>query len=132
MGGYNITTSQLAEAQAMETSEKFESWAILEIFGHTQIAGKVTEASIGGCAFVRVDVPEINGAEAFTKFYGDGAIYSLTPCSEEAARIAATHIKAAPVSIWMPEIQKKLPVQRVMDQTCCNRCGEYGCEGDCE
>ena len=29
-------------------TQKFESWAIIEIFGHTQIAGKVTEASIGG------------------------------------------------------------------------------------
>jgi hypothetical protein len=29
-------------------SEKFESWAIVEIFGHTQIAGKVSEATIAG------------------------------------------------------------------------------------
>lgn len=79
--------------------EKFESWAIIEIFGHTQIAGKVTEASIGGCSFVRVDVPECNGEKAFTKFYGNGAIYSMTPCSEDVARAALKSIRPAPVNI---------------------------------
>ena len=91
----------------MET-EKFDSWAIVEIFGHTQIAGKVTEATIGGCAFVRIDVPECGEHKAFTKFYGNGAIYSMTPCSEEAALVALTHIRPSPVNVWMPEL-KQLP-----------------------
>ncbi len=89
----------------MET-EKFESWAIIEIFGHTQIAGKVTEATIGGCSFIRIDVPEFNGRPAFTKLYGNGAIYSMTPCSEEVARAALKSIMPAPVNIWMPELRK--------------------------
>ena len=79
-----------------------------EIFGHTKIAGKVSEATIGGCSFVRVDVPEFNGREAFTKFYGNGAIYPMTPCSEEAARAALKHIVPEPVNIWMP-VLRKLP-----------------------
>jgi hypothetical protein len=86
-------------------SEKFESWAIIEIFGHTQIAGKVSEASIGGCSFIRVDVPECDGKPAFTKFYSQGAIYSMTPCSEEAARAALKHIRPEPVNVWMPELR---------------------------
>ena len=87
-------------------SEKFESWAICEIFGHTQIAGKVSEATIGGCSFIRIDVPECNGQKEFTKFYGSGAIYSMTPCSEEATRAALKHIMPAPVNVWMPELKK--------------------------
>lgn len=89
----------------MET-ERFETWAIIEIFGHNQIAGKVTEASIGGCSFFRVDVPECDGTLAFTKFYGNGAIYSMTPCSEDVAKIALKSIRPAPVNVWMPELKQ--------------------------
>ena len=37
----------------------FECFALVEIFGHTRIAGKVTEQVIAGTGFVRVDVPEL-------------------------------------------------------------------------
>jgi hypothetical protein len=66
--------------------EKFESWAMVELYGHQRIVGKVSEATIGGCAFVRVDVPEIGEKKAFTRFFGNGAIYSLNPVSEEIAQ----------------------------------------------
>lgn len=99
-------------------SEKFESWAIIELFGHNRIAGKVSEATIGGCAFLRCDVPEFNGHEAFTKFYGNGAIYSMTPCSEEAALLALKHIMPEPVSVWMPEL-KQIPGA---DAGACEKC----------
>ena len=88
-------------------NEQFESWAIVEIFGHTKIAGKVSEATIGGCSFIRIDVPEHNGQPAFTKFYGNGAIYSMTPCSEEVARAALKQIMPKPVSVWMPELTSR-------------------------
>ena len=55
-------------------NEKFESWVVIELFGHQQIAGKASEATIGGCPFLRVDVPESKGRPACTKFYGSGAI----------------------------------------------------------
>lgn len=38
-------------------AEKFEHWCVVEIFGHTRIAGFVTEQTIGGQSFVRVGVP---------------------------------------------------------------------------
>jgi hypothetical protein len=37
----------------------FDQWCIVELFGHTKIAGKVSEAQIGGQSFIRVDVPQI-------------------------------------------------------------------------
>jgi hypothetical protein len=89
----------------MEETEKFDQWAIIEIFGHTQIAGKVTEAAIGGCSFIRVDVPECNGRPAFTKYFGNGAIYSMTPCSEEIARAAVESIRPAPITVYMPRVR---------------------------
>jgi len=83
----------------MET-EKFETWAVIELFGHAQIAGKVSAATIGGCSFLRVDVPQYGNRAEFTKFLGNGAIYSMTPCSEEIARAALKHISPEPVSVY--------------------------------
>jgi hypothetical protein len=65
--------------------QSFDQWCILELFGRQVIAGRVTEQVIGGCSFIRVDVPECNGTPQFTRFYGNGAIYAMTPVSEEAA-----------------------------------------------
>jgi hypothetical protein len=38
--------------------QKFELNAVVELFGHQRIAGKVTEQSIGVATFIRIDVPE--------------------------------------------------------------------------
>lgn len=67
------------------TTDKFEAWAKVELFGHSVIVGKVTEATIGGCNFLRVDVPAVGEDQAYTKFYSNGAVYAMTPVSEEVA-----------------------------------------------
>ena len=67
----------------------YASWAIVELFGHQQIAGYLSEQTIGGTTFLRVDVPETSRAAAYTKLYGAGAIYAITPTTEELARAAA-------------------------------------------
>ncbi len=87
--------------------EKFESWGVIELFGHNRIAGKISEANIGGCQFVRIDVPEMNGKPSFTRFFGQGAIYSLNPTSEEVAREIARMCQAQPVQQW--DIRQLLP-----------------------
>ena len=79
---------------------KFEQWALVELFGHSRIAGKVSEQVIGGCAFVRVDVPEINGQQPLTKLYGNGAIYAMTIVDEETARAAASQFQVKPIDVW--------------------------------
>jgi hypothetical protein len=87
--------------------EQFESWAIVEIFGHQTFVGLVTEQAIGGCNFVRVDVPDlpaVNGypkSPAFTKLFGQGAIYAITPMSKEAAMVAATRLRPRPVTEYL-------------------------------
>lgn len=80
--------------------EPFEAWAIIEIMGHTQIAGLVSEQSIAGTALLRVDVPEVNGHQAFTRFYGGGAIYSITPTTEDLARQAVEALRPRPVTVY--------------------------------
>ena len=66
------------------TPKKFEQWCLVELFGHQQIAGFVTEATIGGCAFVRVDVPKPDGeGDLYTRYFGNGAIYAINPTTKE-------------------------------------------------
>jgi len=81
-------------------SEKFEQFAIVELFGHSIIAGKVSEQVIGGQGFVRVDVPTIDEEKGFTKFYGAGAIYAITPCNEEAMLAAVQGLRTKPIDVW--------------------------------
>lgn len=81
-------------------NEKFESWAIVEIFGHQRFAGQISEQSIGGCSFVRIDVPATDNSGPVTKLYGDKAIYCITPVTEEIARAAANQMQVKPVTVY--------------------------------
>jgi len=88
--------------------EKFETWAVVELFGHHRIAGFVSEAQIGGCSFVRVDVPEVGPERpAYTKLYGNGAIYAIHPCTEEIARQAVKQLRRwdNPLPVTVPDLQ---------------------------
>jgi hypothetical protein len=82
-------------------ADSFESFCIVELFGHQKIVGKVTEQSIGGQAFVRVDVPATKRYPAFTRLFGSGAIYSITPVSEDIAIKAAEKIYVEPVTVYI-------------------------------
>lgn len=79
----------------MSEHDTFAEWAIVEVMGHKRFAGYVTEQTIGGSSFVRVDVPDVATNEpgkslpAFTKLLGAGSIYAITPCTEETARAFA-------------------------------------------
>lgn len=90
----------------MEHGNTFQQWCIVELFGRTVIVGMVTEQTIGGTAFIRVDVPEVKGQAAFTRFYGQGAIYAMTPVSEEAARLALKHHRPEPINVYAPEFRQ--------------------------
>ena len=87
-------------------TETFEHWCIVELFGHQRIAGKVSEQTIGGGAFVRVDVPAVGDIPAYTRLFGNGAIYAINPVTEEIARAAAASYRAVPVSPYdLPELR---------------------------
>lgn len=81
-----------------EKQIKFESWAIVELFGHNQLAGKVTEQTIAGQSFVRIDVPQTKHCPAFTKYHLPTAIYGLTPVEEDYATRMAERINAQPIN----------------------------------
>lgn len=96
----------------------FDGWAIVEIFGHQRYAGYVTTQAFGQSVLFRVDVPplperervlkhyeyDVEGSRTgsvpagstvkeaaipgYTKLFGPGAIYAITPCTQDAAEKA--------------------------------------------
>lgn len=88
----------------MTEQDKFECWAIVEVMGHRQFAGHVSEQAIGGVSFVRVDVPEVVAGDetlpAFTKLLGAGSIYAISPCTEETARAFVSKIRVRSFSTY--------------------------------
>lgn len=78
-------------------NDKQELWALVELFGHQRIAGAVSEYNLGG-TFVRVDVPAVDGRPAFTKLYGQNAIYAITFVDRDVALAAAEHLAIRPIT----------------------------------
>ncbi len=87
----------------------FDTFALVELFGHARIAGRVSEQVIAGQGFIRVDVPDLEGQPGFTRIFGPSAIYSITPVSEEIATAAAESMRVRPVTVYIPaQIAEKI------------------------
>lgn len=79
----------------------FTGWCILELMGHRRLAGWLSEETIGGGSFIRIDVPNDDGETVqATQFYSPSSVYCITPTTEEIARAAARGAKPAPVARW--------------------------------
>ena len=98
------------------SADSFDQWAIVELFGHQRIAGRVTEAQVGGCQFVRVDVPAVDENEAFTRLLGQGAIYAINIVSEDVARAAAASYRSVPVSTYEIPALRQLELAHDSDE----------------
>ena len=78
-----------------EQPEAPAQWAVVELMGHRQAIGRVTEATLFGRAMVQVD--RIDTEPEAVQYYGPESVYCLTPVTEEQARTLAkarykTHI----------------------------------------
>lgn len=80
---------------------------IVELFGHQQIAGLVSEQTVGGAAFIRIDVPSVDDNPAFTKIYGPNAIYAFTPTDEATMLLAVKKLRAVPINPYALAIPAK-------------------------
>jgi hypothetical protein len=85
----------------MVKSEKFDSWAVVELFGHNQIAGRVSEQMIAGKLMVRVDVPKASGNPGFTKFYSPDAVYAITPTTKRLTMSFTENLHPEPIQVYM-------------------------------
>lgn len=90
---------KLLEVFEME-NKTFDEWAIVELFGHKKMAGRVCEETIGGCSFVRIDVPKTKNAPAWSKLLGQGAIYGITITDENTAKLCAESYNPEPMDKW--------------------------------
>lgn len=93
-----------------------EGWAILELLGHRRLGGFLREQEFAGGAFIRIDIPgDGDQAEVVaTQLYAPAAVYCLTPCSEEAARVAAAAGQPQPVHRW--ELPAALPAEETASE----------------
>jgi len=88
--------------------EKLDLWALVELFGHSKIAGRITEQNIAGTNMLRVDVPETYTQPAFTRFFGASAIYAINPTDEVTAKYYADKLQTKPIDSWdVREMLKK-------------------------
>lgn len=103
----------------MESEQKrFAQWAVVEILGHKQVAGRCTEEPIAGVNMLRVDIPEVAGWPAHTKYFGGGSIYAIHPCSQEHATAAAEQLAHqwgwTPMPVSLPDMQQASETLRHM------------------
>ena len=96
---------------------QLETWAVVGLMGHGNIAGFVRDVPLGTGTVLRVEVPKVDYEEpdydaewkvnvspplkrvtipAFVRFIALGAVYDIGPCSEETATLAASQIRALP------------------------------------
>lgn len=116
-----MTTETFEEKQQAST---IDGWYVLEIFGHQKFAGFCTVQNIGISAMLRLDVPPLEERErvtkrpgyvgekycpagttvregavqGYTKLFGVGAIYAMTPCTKEACLAAVEEIQPRPMT----------------------------------
>jgi len=90
-------------------SDKFDSWAILELMGHRRLGGYVQEVTLFGASLLRIDIPGEDDKWA-TQLYGAQAVYCLTPCTEEAARAVAARNQPQPVHPFELPAPREKPV----------------------
>lgn len=93
----------------METP-KFSEWCIVEVLGRVRLAGLVTEHTIAGQGFLRVDVPATKHQPAFSRLFGPSSIYSMTPVTEEMGKACAERFTVPPLDAYdIRQVIAKLP-----------------------
>lgn len=81
-------------------------WGVLELMGHVKLAGYITEEEKFATKLGRIDIPGPDNTIA-TQYFAGGAIYRLTPTTEEIARATATANQPRPVQLWeVPALQR--------------------------
>lgn len=134
-----------------QQQSRFNGWAIVDVLGHQRYVGFVTTEAFGQAVLFRIDVPALEERERVTKrpgYYGDrylpegatvkegavpgytklvgsGSIYTITPCTKEAALAAVEEMQQRPLmSVQLPpESNLALPEGPVEEEDELERAG---------
>lgn len=80
---------------------ELSAWALVELFGHARIVGYLSQQNFQSGVLFRVDVPDLTKdgkvvRKGFTRYFGLGAIYSITPVDEATVRRMLPSIDGTP------------------------------------
>ncbi|WP_080057165.1 hypothetical protein [Spirosoma aerolatum] len=91
-----------------QQAQPLELYAVVELFGHNRMAGKVSEYNLGG-NFIRIDVPETSTQGAYSRIVNPSAVYAINPVTEEVATAMAERLQTKPIEAWdLREMEKRL------------------------
>jgi hypothetical protein len=60
-------------------------YAMIELMGHSTVAGLVTETQLAGAGFLQVDILDQDGNTRFQRFIAPQAVYGINPVDKEIA-----------------------------------------------
>ena len=91
----------------METdpqADHVDGWALVEIFGHDKIAGRISTRKFGTEVMFQVDVPGDGASFQFTRLLNPKSIFAIQPTSEEWCRQFAEFCRsqAKPILPYLP------------------------------
>jgi hypothetical protein len=82
-----IENASLIDAGA----DEINSWALLELFGHSKVAGRLTSRKLGTEIMFQVDVPKGEKEFSHTELYSPKAVFAIKPTTEDWCRQWATY-----------------------------------------
>ena len=87
----------MEKENTVEEVQKIETWALVELMGHSKVVGRVSDSS---WADVRVDVLDTKGNFDRTEHIGKSAIYRITEISKDVAFTLALQHAPEPSFAW--------------------------------
>lgn len=95
--------TEVIPSEPPASQPELKDWALVELFGHQRIVGWVSQQTFPSGVLFRVDVPDLlKGGKVirpgFTRYFGLGAIYSITPLDEATVRAMLPSIDGTPAA----------------------------------
>ena len=117
------------EIRIRKENEMDPIYAIVSLYGHTVLAGKISEITIAGVGFIKIEIPAVppdhNDPEpikAHDEIIGTAAIFGMEPTTEQAMFHCACQVRHVPAEERYPA--PKFPEGEKQEQL------EYGIDSD--